>query len=71
MSQRVKELMPLAYDLVRKRHNGYFDQDLLLQYMAELVIKECANSLTKLDSSVFAEFDRHDAAKHVLNHWSK
>lgn len=45
MNKRIQELMPKAYELVRKRHNGYFDQDLLLTYMAELVIVDCIRAV--------------------------
>jgi hypothetical protein len=43
MKQRIKDLMPQAYELVRERNNGYFTQELLLECMAELVMKECAS----------------------------
>lgn len=41
MNERIQELIPQAYDMVRKNHNGYFTQELLLGCMAELIVREC------------------------------
>jgi hypothetical protein len=45
MNKRLTNLMAKAYELVRERHNGYFTQELLLQYMAVLVINDCIDNL--------------------------
>jgi hypothetical protein len=50
MNERIRELMPQAYELVRKNHDGYFTQELLLNYMAELIALECAELLEKQHS---------------------
>ena len=45
MNERIQELIPQAYDMVRKNHNGYFTQELLLGCMAELIVAECIDTI--------------------------
>jgi hypothetical protein len=59
MNERIKELMPKAYELQRKKHGGYFTQELLLESFAELIVKECA-SIANTQFSAASGLDDRD-----------
>jgi hypothetical protein len=83
MNERIKQLMtesgifykPMVVDGVEYEYRHvefndwkFEDEADCLEKFIEALVKDIADSFTKMDSSRFAEFDRHDAAKHVLKY---
>ena len=64
MTNRIKELMPKAYELQRQKHGGYFTQELLLEAFAEMIVKEAYEIVIKSP-----EISTSLAGKRMLEHF--
>jgi hypothetical protein len=71
-TQLIKQLSTAVYQTVSAQtKNLPMDQQIdafVLEYSKALIM-ECANVMTTTEKSVFAEFDRHDAATHIKKHF--